>query len=384
MDYILLTGATGLLGSYIMKDILIQGFPLAVLARPNRKQSARLRVEEIMAHWEDRLGCNLPRPKVLEGDLTCEGLNLSQEDRDWTKQNCSSLFHNGASLTFFTDERNEPWRSNVDGVRNVLDFCKDVNIRRFHQVSTAYVAGNKTGTIAEGEVDMTCGFGNDYEESKAIAESEIRAAEHLDSVTFMRPSIVVGDSNNYFTSTYYGFYAMLKLAHVLVQQVPLGSTSSEKLMELLGAEEGDTKNLVPVDWVAWTMSDIVMRPKLHGETYHITSPDPISLMEMAKAVQISVERYSPRPMANQEMNAGEWFENLFQTESKVYQKYWSDDPYFDSSNTQRAFPHMPCPTVDRSLLIKMAKFAIEKNFRYPLKKKRQKTSKIRNADLVGG
>ena len=59
---ILVTGATGLLGSYLIRDLLARDVPLAVLARPSRKQSARDRVEALVAGWETCLGRPLPRP----------------------------------------------------------------------------------------------------------------------------------------------------------------------------------------------------------------------------------------------------------------------------------------------------------------------------------
>ena len=46
--YWLLTGVTGLVGQYLLKDLLIAGFPVAVLVRPNKKESATQRMDSIM------------------------------------------------------------------------------------------------------------------------------------------------------------------------------------------------------------------------------------------------------------------------------------------------------------------------------------------------
>ena len=52
MAYHLLTGATGLLGSYLLNDFLVAGLRVAVLVRPTKLESARQRVESIMTRWE--------------------------------------------------------------------------------------------------------------------------------------------------------------------------------------------------------------------------------------------------------------------------------------------------------------------------------------------
>ena len=49
MTYHLLTGATGLLGSYLLRDCLRQGHRLAVLVRPSKRESGRQRIEAILS-----------------------------------------------------------------------------------------------------------------------------------------------------------------------------------------------------------------------------------------------------------------------------------------------------------------------------------------------
>ena len=55
----------------------------------------------------------------------------------------------------------------------------------------------------------------------------------------------------------------------------------------------------------------------------------------------------------------------FREQMKVYQSYWSDDPEFDSTATERACPHLPCPEITREVMARLARFAIEVNFGWP-------------------
>ena len=191
---------------------------MAVVVRRSRRKGAQERVDALMATWEERMGREFPSPKVLEGDLTEENLGLSDADVDWVRENCDAVLHNAASLTFIsTDPDGEPWRSNVKGTQNVLDLCEKTGIKDFHHVSTSYVCGLRSDKVLETQLDEGQTLGNDYEKSKVTAEKMIRSAEFLSPPTVYRPAIIVGDSNDGFTTTFHGFYASLHLAYTLMK-----------------------------------------------------------------------------------------------------------------------------------------------------------------------
>src|SRR5262249_41369062 len=135
MPYVFLTGATGLLGRYLIRDLTVAGVDVAVLVGPSRPAPARPRVGNGMCHWGTRLGRPLPRPVVLDGDITEPDLALDPRAVRWVAENCDTMLHNAASLTFqSTSSQSEPWRSNVVGVRHVLELCRNAGIRRFQHV----------------------------------------------------------------------------------------------------------------------------------------------------------------------------------------------------------------------------------------------------------
>ena len=109
----------------------------------------------------------------------------------------------------------------------MLELCRDLGIRQFHHVSTAYVCGLRSDRCREAELDVGQIFGNDYERSKLEAETMVRQAAYLDRPTIFRPAIIVGDSESGYTSTFHGFYALLKLAHTLARWIARGSTSAK-------------------------------------------------------------------------------------------------------------------------------------------------------------
>ena len=362
--HLLVTGATGLLGSYLVRDLLLDGQPLAVVVRRSRKESPEARVERLVARWEHELGKRLPRPRVFDGDLTKPRCGLADADLDWIGRHCSGLLHNAASLSFRGNDRAaEPWLSNVTGVANMLDVVRAADIEHVHHVSTAYVCGLRAGTIAEDDLDVGQDFGNDYERSKVEAETMIRAAAGPASVTVYRPSIIVGDSSTGFTSTYHGLFAVLRLGHTLLTKVPLGTTSGPAIIRLLGAAPSHTKNFVPVDWVSAVIAHCVQKPEARGRTFHVTHPEPVSNVALGAVVQEAVERYSKAASPDDpELCNEQWFADNLAAQLDVYRSYFRNDPTFDRTNTEAVAGHLPCPTLDHPRLMRMARFAIDEDF----------------------
>ncbi|MEK6246898.1 MAG: SDR family oxidoreductase, partial [Planctomycetales bacterium] len=104
-SYILMTGATGLLGEYLLHDLLKLGYRFALVVRRGRKESVQQRIESMLQMWERRLGYLLPRPVCFEGDVSSELLGLDEPDRHWISMNCDRVLHNAAVLTFFGENR---------------------------------------------------------------------------------------------------------------------------------------------------------------------------------------------------------------------------------------------------------------------------------------
>lgn len=362
--HLLVTGATGLLGSYLVRDLLLDGQPLAVVVRRSRRESPEARVERIVGDWEVELGKRLPRPRVLAGDLTMPRCGLSDADVGWASRHCSALLHNAASLSFRGNDRAaEPWLSNVTGTANMLDLVRAADIEHLHHVSTAYVCGLRAGSVAEDDLDVGQDFGNDYERSKVEAETMVRAAEGPTSVTVYRPSIIVGDSHTGFTSTYHGLFAVLRLGHTLLTKVPLGSTSGAAILRLLGVAPSNHKNFVPVDWVSAVIAHCVQKPEARGRTFHVTHPQPVSSIAIGTLVQEAVERYSKAAAPDDpDLCDEQWFADNLAAQLDVYRSYFRNDPTFDRANTEAVAGHIPCPTLDHARLMRMAKFAIDRDF----------------------
>jgi thioester reductase-like protein len=362
MAYLLLTGSTGLVGRHVLRDLLSAGVPVAAMVRPGKGPGV---LEGIVGHFEQQAGRALPRPIVVEGDL-CHPLVIPDEDqRRWLARSCDTILSCAASMTFREDKRGEPFRTNVEGTGHLLEMCRTLGIRHFHQVSTAYICGLRQGQILESDIDVGQQLGNVYEQSKLKAEKMIRAADFLEQRTFYRPASVVGDMATGYVTSFHGFYLPLQLAHAMAGRVPV-KEMNERFFSKLGLKGHEGKNLVPVDWLARAISELVMDERHHGRTYHLATAHPVPVASIQSTVRDCIERYYPKPLATSISPAElESIEALFYEYMSIYESHWRDDPKFDLTNTRTALPHLPCPELTPEALMRISRFPVERNFNAP-------------------
>lgn len=319
-----------------------------------------------MTRWEKQAGHSLPRPVIFEGDLSRPGLGLDGPSRDWIRKHCDLFLHNGASVNFAPDRHGDPWRTNVDGVKHVLEFCQEARIHEYHHVSTAYVCGLRRGLIRESDVDLGQEFSNEYERSKIAGEKLVRSAGFNKPLTVYRPSIIIGEARTGHTTTFHGFYAPLRLGHAMFKRITRDQVDIDPLQEALQLTGRERKHLVPVDWVSALITHVLAHAEHHGRTYHLVPDQPVTVEVMRDAMVQAFLLYG-NTTAQLEGAALDWqaFTKYFIEKMKIYEAYWRDDPQFDRTNTDRAAPHLPCPVVNFEMLLQACRFALKANFGWP-------------------
>lgn len=351
-QYVFLTGATGLLGRYLVHDLMEQGHRLALLVRGSKNESSRDRIEAILQHWEKRIGKALPRPVVIEGDIRQKYLGLSPKDVKWVARNCKSIIHSAASLKFFSDGSGEPRQSNLGGTENMLSLCEAANLRDLHYVSTAYVCGLREGTILESELNLGQSFRNDYEQSKLEAETLVRNANHIDRLTVYRPAVIAGDSKTGFTNTYHGIYLYLRLMALLVPRQPIGPDGKHVTSLRLPMTGNERRNVIPIDWVSKVIANLFSKPEAHGRTFHLAPEVCLTPKLIIDSGYSYFGSTGVEYVGKQEIDPATY--NSFEAEMlpsfTMYSNYETTDPTFDCSNTRKYAPELPCPTIDESIV----------------------------------
>lgn len=361
--YTLVTGVTGLIGSYLLRDLTNAGHNLCVVVRPSKRESAAERVEAIMRMWDEQSQGRLPRPRVVEGEVTQPALGLSADDRSWIARHCDRVLHNAAILDFYGPDRSgEPWRTNLHGTEHLLELCRELKLRDMHYVSTAYVCGNREGTIYENELDCGQSFRNDYEESKFLAEKAVRAAGCFDQLTVYRPAVVAGDSVTGYTSTYHGLYLYLKLISTVIRNIEPDADGIRRVKARWNCTGDELRNIVPVDWVSTVMTRLFCDPRAWGGTYHLAPVNPLTPRKM----RAFLDRYfnstgleftgDPAPPTSEQMSD---LERDGYAVVSIYQSYATTDPRFDTTNTMRMTPDLPCPDIDEAMMHRFVRYGEE-------------------------
>ena len=211
------------------------------------------------------------RIELVAGDIATRRLGLS--DADYERLTAEvSVVHHLAAIYDLAVPIDIAQRVNVDGTGNVVAFCKDCeNLERHNYVSTAYVAGDRTGVVYEHELALGQSFKNHYESTKFQAEVWVR--EEMDRVptTIYRPAIVVGDSKTGETQKFDGPYYVLRFIaasrrrHLPVPNIGRGAAPF---------------NVVPVDFIVDSIAALAEVPEAVGETVHLCDPSPLSAKDM--------------------------------------------------------------------------------------------------------
>ncbi|HLM56247.1 MAG TPA: SDR family oxidoreductase [Pyrinomonadaceae bacterium] len=265
-DIFFVTGFPGFIAGRLVERLARDGARFVLLVQPAFAGRARLDVERIAR----AAGAPAESFRIVEGDITRAGLGLSPEDSAETRRAATAVFHLAAVYDLGV-ERELARRVNVEGTRNVNDFAASLpSLRRYHYVSTCYVAGRREGVILEGELRHEAGFRNHYEETKYLAETEVEALKGRLPVTVYRPSVVCGDSRTGETAKYDGVYYLINYLRVFPGLLSAANIGNDAVR----------LNVVPVDFVVEAMAALAGDERAAGATVQLADPDPLTTREL--------------------------------------------------------------------------------------------------------
>jgi len=341
-----------------MRELLLKGKKLAVLVRATKRERVRERIETILQMWEEELGHRLPRPVLLTGDVCLPKLGLSSKQLLWAHNYCEQIIHGAAVLKFHgATPADEPWKTNLGGTQNVLDFAEYCQIKHFHYVSTAYVCGERNETVYENELDENQSFRNDYEVSKFEAEKLVRAADCFETTTIYRPAVIAGDAQTGYTSTYHGLFLYLRLMAMVIPEQKRNADGVFETPIKLPLQGDEPRNVVPVDWVAKTISHLVCTPEAHGRTYHLVPDKCTTAREL---IEFCYDYFHSDGVefcgSSVERTADDEFAQKLFASTSIYASYETSDPHFDKSNVTRFAGHLVCPPIDKEMIFRFLEF----------------------------
>lgn len=184
---ILLTGATGLLGTRIAIELSLKGFNIRAL---KRKDSSTAFFEKVIRFYHpDNADQIIRSVEWVNGDILDLG---ALED---AMQNITQVYHAAAMISFHPEDRKQLIQTNIEGTANVVNIALDAGVKKFCHISSIASLGK---TLHGEPVTENTWWKNDpsnswYAISKYGAEREAwRATEEGMDVVILNPSFIIG------------------------------------------------------------------------------------------------------------------------------------------------------------------------------------------------
>lgn len=337
MERHLITGTTGFIGGALLFELVERSdAELYCLVRPRAGgPGAEERLEKAVTKAAGAYGLEhlLPelrrRTRVVEGDLTQPRCGV----RDGALPRLDQVWHAAASLAFEEEREEEIMRHNVAGTEAVVELTGSAGAHTLNHFSTAYVAGRRSGTIAEQLPVRGVATHNAYERSKIEGEHVVAAAT-LPRVRIFRPSIVVGHSRTMAATAFTGLYGFIRGLIGLRVEVSerLGSYLEHRPLRVI-ADPEVPMNLIPVDAVVAAAVG-VDRSDSEAQIFHLTNSATPSVGRVLEVVTDQVGIRHPQYVESRD--------DLTSIDAEVddrfvfYGSYVRDAKLFDRANTEAA------------------------------------------------
>jgi nucleoside-diphosphate-sugar epimerase len=282
---IILTGATGVLGSHIMYDILenfithnIEG-KLFLITRNKGKISAKERISELLSsNYTPKFLLDKGIEKlhqyleIIDTDLATIQDNFSEQIKG------AYFIHSAGYVNLSTDEDQKEKIFNENAAITKAIFTTfSPFIKKFIYISTAFSSGARKGLIDNDfhNLNFELEHRNAYENAKFHSEEfVIQNCTRLNlPYQILRPSVIggkmLGTENRYFIPKYMVFYLMAKFFHFTAQR----KNDQENVRFAISEESG--LNIIPVDYVAkvivatFKREDIKQLNIVHNESFNL-------------------------------------------------------------------------------------------------------------------
>jgi thioester reductase-like protein len=257
---VILTGATGVLGSHIMYEILeyfvqneIDGI-LYLISRSKGKVSAKERISKLLSSSYTPKNIKEIGLETLHQYIQLIDVDLSEVPEAYSNTMQGAYFiHSAGFVNLSTDEeqRDKIFEENTAFTKTIFETFSPF-ITKFIYISTAFSSGERSGIIGNDfhSLDFEPRFRNAYENAKFESEKYVIEQSKSLGLPFqiLRPSVIggkmMGTENNYFIPKFMVFYLLAKFFHFTANK------SSKQLNVRFIVNSATGLNIIPVDYVA--------------------------------------------------------------------------------------------------------------------------------------
>jgi len=344
---VLLTGATGAIGSAVIGDLLRNSQDrVCVLLRASSLSEAESRLMALLAFLQLDLADPTVRRRIelVPGDVTRPHYGIDPQQYQRLTREVTHIINASGNVKL-----NQPLeaarRDAVTPVQHLLALVRECvtngALSSVQYLSTVGVCGSRPGLIPEATIPGERRFRNTYEAAKAEAEDlMLEAAAAGLPITIHRPSMVVGDSHTGRIIHFQVFYFLMELLLGNMTRGVIPKTGPLKL------------DIIPSDYVARALILAARSPEACGRIFHLCSGPQrsVRLDELSQRLRLIFSSNGiavPRPRAIDPRRVTRILAALSPVLPKSVRRatrtlpflvsYMDDDQMFDNTQTEAFF-----------------------------------------------
>lgn len=353
-NQILLTGATGFLGGYVLRELLSKTkAKIFCLVRGQDAYAGKRRIwENLYPFFDSKRLEKYDHERVISviGDITQKKLGFSEDIYQKLATEVDAIYHIAGTVSHL-GKYQEFRIINVDSTKKMIELAKTSKIKVLNYFSTLAVSGcredNPGNLFKETDFHENLKFPNVYVQTKYEAEKVIRKfLQEGYPARIFRLGFVMGDSK---TGKFKkeieadANYSMLK-GHIQMKIAP-------------PLYNDDYMDLTPVDYCAAAAVHISLNRDTQNKTFHISNPKPVLKSVLWDLVQeygykvriVAPEHYQETIYT---LNGDDEYLDGLQKVVVYLDDYEKSPAIFDTSGTVKCLESsgIKCPLIDRRLV----------------------------------
>ncbi len=359
---VLLTGATGFLGAFLLHD-LIEKTEYLIYAMVNAKEEEE-GMQRIINNLQKYSLWNASfrnRIRIVTGDLSKARMGMSEEEFGALAKEIHEIYHGAANTNFL-----QPYHMlkdvNVYGTQEIMRFATTYQLKKIHYISTHYVFSNlshENGYIAyentfptEEEV-LVLG----YQQSKWVGENIMQMAKKRGvPVSVYRVGRISGSTVNGACQTKDIMWMMIKCC------VEAGVLF----------EENVKIEFIPVDFVSQAIVALSIQKNAGDQNYHLCANklnDLKQIYEWMKEYGFKVETLPYAEWKRELVKRVSESETMFTAKAMLPfipedMSEWDVEIVYDNTNVKKGLQgmNMPVPVVTKEIFEKYLDYFVETKF----------------------
>ncbi|AGX42691.1 thioester reductase domain-containing protein [Clostridium saccharobutylicum] len=270
LENCLLTGSSGYLGGYILRELLKQtNMQIYCLVRGKSYEDAEKKIKKNLDKFKVS-NEEVKRIHIVLGDFGHKNMGMSEKEYEELSNKIDCIYHNGA-LVHFLYSYEELKQSNVEGTKEILKFAVFNKIKAVFYVSTISIfskfAKSNSQVLENEGIEDSGILPIGYTQSKWVAEALVwKAKEKGLPVMVFRIGHVIGDSVTGECHSDDFVFRIIK-----------------SVLDVHAYPDIDGKlEPITVDDVAKTIVAISKKQNNLGQAYHLINPQPVYFNDMVK------------------------------------------------------------------------------------------------------